>query len=166
MRLSGTKTGGCRRPSRARSRGSPRNVAPSSARAATTPTTSWSPPRTTGKRECSDASSRRKFSSVGTKRSRTTTSPRGTIKDPIWRSSRRNTLRTMACSWASIAPDSEPSASSASISSCVTAGIPRAFTPNNPRTNSVDPVNRRPNGRVAAASQSMGRATARAIGSG
>ena len=51
-----------------------------------------------------------------------TMSARGIISEEICRSSSRNTLRTMACSVCSMTPASDPSASSAWISSSVTEG--------------------------------------------
>ena len=98
--------------------------------------------------------------------SRHTTSPRGTISEPIWRSSRRNTLRTMVCSCDSITPAVVPSTSMAWISSSVT-GLPLvSFTPSRRSRVRVDVDSSSTNGLVASARKLMGRATRRANVSG
>jgi hypothetical protein len=104
---------------------------------------------------------RARFSSKGVDVEHTT-SPRGTISEPIWRSSRRNTLRTMVCSCDSITPAVVPSASMAWISSSVTALPLFSFTPSRRSNARVEVDSSSTKGLVAMASQLMGRATRRA----
>ena len=95
-----------------------------------------------------------------------TISARGIIIEPTWRSSRRNTLRTIWCSWASMTPASRPSSRLAAISSSVTlrSGPPR--TPNSRSVASVHHESSLTNGRAISDSHSIGRATRRATVSG
>ena len=88
------------------------------------------------------------------------------MREPIWRSSSRNTLRTMVCSCDSITPAVVPSTSMAWISSSVT-GLPLvSFTPSKRSSVRVEPDSSSTNGLVATASRLMGRATNRANVSG
>ena len=93
-------------------------------------------------------------------------SARGIIIEPIWRSSRRKTLRTIWCSCASMTPASTPSSRLAAISSSVTLrdGPPRM--PSSRRTASVLAPSSQTKGRVAVDRKFIGRATSRAIVSG
>ena len=93
-------------------------------------------------------------------------SARGTIREAIWRSSRRNTLRTMSCSLFSITPASEPSTSMAWISSSVTLGPVLSRCPRMRSSSAVDPASRYTKGREAIDSTFIGRATRRAMPSG
>src|SRR3954469_18032264 len=106
------------------------------------------------------------FCAHGRLTSRLTPSRRGTMNEPIWRSSRRNTLRTMSCSSSSIAPDSEPSTSRAWISSSVTGRACASWMPSARSTSRVEPASSATNGRVKRARSSMGRARRRATASG
>ena len=103
---------------------------------------------------------------IGASASSQTISARGIIIEPICRSSRRNTLRTIWCSWASITPASTPSSRLAAISSSVTLrdGPPRM--PSTRSTASVLAPSSQTKGRVAVDSQFIGRATSRAMVSG
>ncbi|MNV61282.1 hypothetical protein D3C71_1537850 [compost metagenome] len=143
-----------------------RSVRDSHWRALITPTRFAMPPLTTGNRAWSEVSMRRRFSSRDSSRSRHTTSPRGTISEPICRSSSRNTLRTMVCSCDSITPAVVPSTSMAWISSSVT-GLPLvSFTPIRRSKVRVEVDSSSTNGLVATARKLMGRATSRAKVSG
>ena len=93
-------------------------------------------------------------------------SERGTISEAIWRSSRRNTLRTISCSLFSITPASEPSTSMAWISSSVTLGPPSSRWPIRRSSSAVEPASRCTKGREAIDSTFIGRATMRAMPSG
>ncbi len=105
-------------------------------------------------------------SSSGAATSSQTISARGIIIEPIGRSSRRNTLRTIWCSCASMTPASSPSSRLAAISSSVTLrdGPPRM--PNSPRVASVDHDSTLTKGRAASEIHSIGVATLRATVSG
>ena len=93
-------------------------------------------------------------------------SARGTMSEPICRSSKRNTLRTMVCSCDSITPAEVPSTSMAWISSSVT-GVPLvSFTPTRRNKARVEADNKITKGFVASARKLMGRATRRAKVSG
>ena len=107
-----------------------------------------------------------KVCSSGSSASRHTTSPRGSINEPICRSSKRNTLRTIACSLESITPALVPSCSTAWISSSVTAIPWMSFRPIRRNTLLVEPESSSTKGRVAVASQPIGVATMRAMASG
>ena len=93
-------------------------------------------------------------------------SERGVIRLAIWRSSRRNTLRTIARSCSSITPDSLPSSIIAWISSSVTAVSAVVRAPSSRSSTSVDADSSRTNGWAMAARPRIGRATSRAIFSG
>ena len=163
--VSGTYKGVCSGCSDS-SRAVPRMACASHCRAFSTPCSWPRLPLTTGKREWLLLSTRAMFTSNGSSRSSTTTSLRGTISEPIWRSSSRNTLRTMVCSCDSITPALVPSASMAWISSSVTALALPSLTPSRRSSARVDTDSRITNGLVALDSQSMGRATRRASDSG
>ena len=109
---------------------------------------------------------RARLASNVSRASRKITSPRGTISEPMRRSSRRNTLRTMACSCSSITPALVPSASIAWISSSVTGCEWFSRAPSRRSSARVDSESSRTNGFVAIASHSIGRATSRASASG
>ena len=160
VRVSGTYSTSCRFCEK--SMLSPRSDCASSCLVWMMPRTSSRPPRHTGKRECSYSATFCRFSSCGSSTSRNTTSLRGTISEEIWRSSRRNTLRTMTCSLCSMTPDSEPSASSAWISSSVTFCSVSGSTPMLRRIRLVEPVSAITNGRETSDRTPMGRAASRA----
>ncbi len=105
-------------------------------------------------------------SSTGADTSSQTISARGIIIEPMARSSRRNTLRTIWCSCASMTPASRPSSRLAAISSSVTRrdGPPRM--PNSLSVASVAHDSTLTNGRAASESHSIGVATVRATVSG
>ena len=95
-----------------------------------------------------------------------TISARGIIIEPIWRSSRRNTLRTIWCSCASMTPASRPSSRLAAISSSVTLRPTPPRMPSSCSVASVTPDSNITSGRVIIASTAIGRATRRATVSG
>ena len=90
-------------------------------------------------------------------------SARGTMREPICRSSRRKTLRTMSCSCFSMMPASEPSSSMAWMSSSVTRSLPAPCFPSSRRIASVENDSSRTKGRDTTARTWIGRATSRAI---
>ena len=150
----------------ASSRSPPRSACESHLRAFTTPATWFMSPRTTGKRAWSEASTRAMLTSKLWSRSSTTTSLRGTISEPICRSSSRNTLRTMVCSCDSITPALVPSSSMAWISSSVTAAPLLSLMPSRRSSALVETDSSSTKGLVAMASALMGRAMKRASISG
>ncbi len=93
-------------------------------------------------------------------------SARGTIIEPICRSSRRNTLRTIWCSCASMTPASTPSSSCAAISSSVTERPAVSRMPIRRSTAPVHAPSSATKGRVASDSPFIGGATSRATVSG
>ena len=104
--------------------------------------------------------------SIGAFTSSQAISVRGIIIEPICRSSRRKTLRTIWCSCASITPASTPSSRLAAISSSVTLRTARPCRPSSLRMPSVLAPSSLTKGRVAADSQFIGAATRRATVSG
>ena len=105
--------------------------------------------------------------SSGAPASSQTISARGIIIEPICRSSRRNTLRTIWCSCASITPASTPSSRLAAISSSVTLRDGAAADAQQAQHGlGAGADSSQTNGRVAVDSQFIGRATSRATVSG